>query len=582
VTGQFIDFFMWGFQQHFRFNVESAVTRALEEVGLQAKPTVFLVGLVKPGGAGHAICIEPEDGPLSPADFAALGQRALERFAADPETRILDSDSRLREQRQTWLHEKAYRDEIAAILEPVVGLRFVVAPPTLVNEHFVYTAIGLPGAVYDENPGLHATSGPDGRQYVTGSLIRGVLDELLGATYRALLAPDPGSDFGLGVAPAQIARAAGASLTDSAVVLSGNQFAHSLFDAINAVATTGYEKRVGVGRLIVAEPDSEHVRRDLILTEAVPVREIRTLRKLLETSRIHGAALLTDGSDAYGLGELQETYDPGTESAFEIVVTGHGNWDLRHSGTVLMSVENGVPHLPRQRVSRDRFNDIARRVFAPTGGCNLEALWALTEAAADAEHGTMIVVSSHASDEGARLRGQALNVDPSRVEADLVRQLTSIDGAVLVDTSAAVVAIGVILDGIATAAGDRSRGARYNSAVRYMASASAATVIILVSEDGMVNLLPDLRPQIRIADRDAMVVDLRTAAAIEPVNGERFYEAFNRVKVAAFYLTPEQCAEANALRDDHWERRRAAGAQIWLTEAPIVPDPAMSSEYLID
>jgi len=43
--------------------------------------------------------------------------------------------------------------------------------------------------------------------------------------------------------------------------------------------------------------------------------------------------------------------------------------------------------------------------------------------------------------------------------------------------------------------GDRSRGARYNSAVKYLASAEdTPTVILLVTADGMINLLPTSGP----------------------------------------------------------------------------------------
>jgi hypothetical protein len=168
----------------------------------------------------------------------------------------------------------------------------------------------------------------------------------------------------------------------------------------------------------------------------------------------------------------------------------------------------------------------------------------LVHATADAEHGTMLVISERAAAEAARLESQALTVEPTRLDDSLVRQVTGIDGAVLVDPSGCCHAIRVILDGTATGAGDRSRGARYNSAVKYLASAGdTPTVILLVSEDGMINLLPDLRPRMRRADLDAMLAELREAAAVEPVHPERFYKAYRRVEAARFYLSPDQIEE---------------------------------------
>ena len=70
MRGDFIDLFMWGFQRHFRIGVEIRVASSLSIVGASVEPVVFLVGLLAPGREGHPVCIEPEDGPLSPGDCA--------------------------------------------------------------------------------------------------------------------------------------------------------------------------------------------------------------------------------------------------------------------------------------------------------------------------------------------------------------------------------------------------------------------------------------------------------------------------------------------------------------------------------
>ena len=62
-------------------------------LGVTVEPTVFLIGLLKEGGSGHPLCVEPEDGPIVPADFDGLHDRATELFDQDP-------DSKLRDQRR--------------------------------------------------------------------------------------------------------------------------------------------------------------------------------------------------------------------------------------------------------------------------------------------------------------------------------------------------------------------------------------------------------------------------------------------------------------------------------------------------
>ena len=135
---------------------------------------------------------------------------------------------------------------------------------------------------------------------------------------------------------------------------------------------------------------------------------------------------------AYGLGRQRADYPDASESVFQLLVIGDGIWELHHAGVPLATVQFGAPRLPEQRLRRERLDDIAGRVFRE---CDSDALWALATAAADAEHGTMLVISERAADEAARLGSQALTVEPTRLDDSLVRQVTGIDGAVLVDPS---------------------------------------------------------------------------------------------------------------------------------------------------
>ena len=259
---------------------------------------------------------------------------------------------------------------------------------------------------------------------------------------------------------------------------------------------------------------------------------------------------------------------------------GDGTWELRHHGLALVTVEYGSPKLPRERLQKSRFCDVVLRVLGSAS--DVEALWTLVETASDAEHGTMIVISAEAEIEADRLSGQGLPVVAASLQPDVVQNVVRIDGAILVDLGGFCHGLGMILDGTAQGDGDRSRGARYNSAVKYLTGTSAPAVIGIVSEDGMINLRPDLRAQMRRSDIAQAMDDLRTAAAIEPVHPERFYKAFDHVKALRFYLSPDQCEEANRLRSEHWDRRRAAGAEIWIHEEPLTPDPGMDDSYLLD
>jgi hypothetical protein len=63
-----IKLFMWGYQPHFRINLQTRTEQVFKELGIQLKPDVLLVGARKPEQKNdNPVCVEPEDGkwPLS-------------------------------------------------------------------------------------------------------------------------------------------------------------------------------------------------------------------------------------------------------------------------------------------------------------------------------------------------------------------------------------------------------------------------------------------------------------------------------------------------------------------------------------
>jgi DisA checkpoint controller-like protein len=80
-------------------------------------------------------------------------------------------------------------------------------------------------------------------------------------------------------------------------------------------------------------------------------------------------------------------------------------------------------------------------------------------------------------------------VRPVELTPSLMERLTAIDGTVIIDTHGVCYAIGAILDGTVTVRGDRTRGGRYNSALMYVDSSPFPSLIVVISQDGMVDLV---------------------------------------------------------------------------------------------
>jgi hypothetical protein len=578
-----IEQFMWGFQPHFRMRVERDVQRVLEYIGVRARAEVVLVGFLVPGGDRHQICIEPEDGPFTPAHFEEVAARAEALFRADPESEVWHSDRRHHELRQRSLRDLARARAIQEALEREAAERrvtFFVGSSTVVEQHEVHIAIGLPANAVESAPAL--TTEVRDRFPVVRSLLHAVLGETLRLGARSLRDPDAGSAlYVLGVETADIVRAAASRMVTSVVALASDPTGGDLYSALNEVSTLRYEQRVGVGSVILARPGHANVVETIRLRGSVPLTEHRTVRKLLEISGREGLSLLTDGSDVYALGAGRGDYNPDDETLFSITVVGQGAWELRHADHALLGVEFGSPRLPRARIDRHRFSDTVERVFAGIPNREPALLWELALAAASAEHGTMLVVSTDAEPEAARLSAQALPVEAARLDPTTLAQVSSIDGAILLSPDGKCHAMGVILDGVATDRGDRSRGARLNSAIRYLASTPIPTVIVLVSEDGMINVLPDLRPRIARANVEMAIEAIRAIAGKKEFDPERFYKAFDRVEELEFYLDADQCEEANALRE-RMEERRWEAHQMRIGHRALRPDPEMHDSYFLD
>ena len=111
-------------------------------------------------------------------------------------------------------------------------------------------------------------------------------------------------------------------------------------------------------------------------------------------------------------------------------------------------------------------------------------------------HGTIIVIGSpeDVNAETTRLFNmkrcigiRKINLETNR---EIVPSLTSIDGALFIDTDCNCTCIGAILDGDVASKGSMARGARFNSTLTYVrrqAQLSRIFIGIVMSEDGTVD-----------------------------------------------------------------------------------------------
>ena len=594
MTSRGIREFMWGFQPHFRIDAELFVDTALQRIGLPVAPEVLLIGFREAGEGPNPICVEPGSGKYPSALLVDAMETAEEAFEARTDKNMITTDARLHARRITASRENARRAAIESALgrAPLgVDRRFFVGRPARVGDYRVYPVVAVLKSRWDAAPALSAEIPPAvvvaGSRGYPQSLQHAVISAALSEMTLALsLSAEPEGlrTWASDLVPETV-RTAANLLVRGIVTHYGNDYGGDLFNAMNAVSAQPYEGRTGVGTLLLGRHSDEPVgvEVDLEFKSGIRLSETRALRKALELTGTN-LALLTDGEVATGLGRIRDAHEP--EGMFEVTVTGRGQWALGTPNLALLAVDNGAATLPRDRIDKATFVDTVDRVFK--GQADGDALWALTEAAAEQQHGTMLVVRADAEAEAQRLAPQALAVTPRQLEPASLASLSAIDGAILVGPDAQCHAVGVILDGRAIAGvGDPSRGARYNSALRYHQGAAAGTtLIVVVSEDGMINLLPNLRRRVSRGAVDKAVKEL-VAASKDPVDFERASNESAHVRSLAFYLSAQQTLEANAAFEAiEQARERSIGpgetgfTRIGYDE--LKPNPQMNDDYFLE
>ena len=234
--------------------------------------------------------------------------------------------------------------------------------------------------------------------------------------------------------------------------------------------------------------------------------------------------------------------------------------------------------LPKQILDIDFFKDVAERTV---GTVEVDRIWDIFQCALDNDHGTTIVISADPLTEIKRLAHEALPIKPEYLEHEDVARLGRVDGAIVLGPDGRCHAFGVILDGLTTSSGDRSRGARFNSSVRYQQTSKIGTMVIVISDDGTVDLIPKLMPRIWRQEVEDAVQAFCEYSGIEANDGEEWARRNKRVEELSFYLNEEQCDKVNEAFEKEMDSRFESGG-IKIIRNPLRPNPDMNDSYFWD
>ena len=589
-----IQYFMWEYQHIFRILLESKAKELFQNLDESLQPEVFLVGMLadKSSASRHQSCVEPEDDFwIHSNDFRTVGEVSQGLIGQYPESNLIHSHPIAQENEDRSLQVRSIRDAIRQNIEThqarPENRRFYVSLPAEVQGYWVCTVLSLQDDIIALYPALlrDTVQLHEDRSYpLPVSFLDAVTEQFLRYACEELSKPEPCNPTHID--NENLLRDAGAALARNIVPRMSDKLigqGYYLFRDCSTISSLRYERSAGSGRILLATNDHPAIEPTVTFASPVELRDHRAARKLLQLS-FDSISLHSDSNQIWGLAEVGE-YDNSKEDLFEVQILGHHHWELRHNDSTLMTVRYGVPSLPKLGLDEQAFRSNVTRIFKNISDFSTNRLLSLVKEAEQASHGTMLLISTVAEEEAKRLASQGTPITPCLMTSKLLKHLTPIDGAILLDSKGMCYAIGTILDGQATTNGDPSRGARFNSAVRYVESAlyKARCLAVIVSEDGGIDFVPDLPPPIKRSTIDEAIAELKRQESTDQFGIRRYRKTLNWLEEHRFYLTPADCNFLNKLVPKLEDRfKQESESQISIVQEPFEPNPAMDEELFYE
>ena len=198
--------------------------------------------------------------------------------------------------------------------------------------------------------------------------------------------------------------------------------------------------------------------------------------------------LVSKNAHAIGIGDYKNF--SGNFECF--IFNGHQRWSYYKNGKELLSYKEGKYTF----IFDNDKNFISSFPKNFINASNYEYLNSILHEIIQHKRGSLLIISKEAHAEVERLctlgRGYAIQPLDLKLPGsrDLLSSITSIDGAIFLDTNFLCYGVGMILDGIAVKPGLSARGARYNSAQCYIDNKDYEKVVaVVVSDDETIDII---------------------------------------------------------------------------------------------
>jgi DNA integrity scanning protein DisA with diadenylate cyclase activity len=582
----FLKYFMWQWQVHFKISCQVNAESLFNKLDTKLQPNVFLVGFLNKNLADKLpICVDPENLDFLIDNFHNIQEVADELYMTDSDRNMFYSGEGMQEEMDNRLKRKSFRLALEKILNELPQNSdkiYFASSSALIDNYRVFVILELNKNVYYSHKHLSRID-PEERVTIHHSLLETVKNSYLKDSFRNMNLPEPNGLSSDARSSDELLREGVKEFMHSIAWVGKNiEGVHILNETCNKMSIYKYEGLENNGHLIIVEKNHPDIEMVLEIETPFNISDFRKTRKILQLSNEH-IGVICNSKEVMGLGKIKPTYDISEETIINIYFRGIHCWEVMHHDKTLLKMRYGLPQLPSEIIAKEPFFSDAKRLFSGVNDEQLENLYSLAVAITKQKKGAMLVIVKDAENEAIRLQKQCINIKPIKVKSDLILSLTSIDGAVLIDLNGIAYAKGVILDGIVGNNGDAARGSRFNSAITYEEhrGLDCPTMIVVVSEDETVNIIPNFVPQINHREIKETIAVLENLNVLSNFSRQAFYNAMSWLQSRQFYLNEDECKRVNKLKNDLEELdSKAGGTAMWIKHPDLFPNPMMNSSYL--
>ena len=324
-----------------------------------------------------------------------------------------------------------------------------------------------------------------------------------------------------------------------------------VFDKLSSLQ---YEKNINTGSILICNENHKNIEIILKFKERIWLKSTgyRKIRKLLEITN-NDLFLYGCGWFVSGIAKIKNTDNLKNDDLIFIKFLGLNAWQLIHGETVMLTIKDKKPVFDKPETLITLFYDLLSKKFSSITDEDKNTLWDIINQCKNQKKGTLIIISGIADKESLRLKNDSIYLMPKFIHKNIYKQLSSIDGAILLDIHGICHSIGVILDGVSTISSDSGRGSRYNSAIRYV-DLKSDSIAVIISEDGMVDLYPTLPKKINKSEIYDLIEALQQNLLVVTKDINSTMGPIWHLDRHRFYLSAEQCNTINNCINDYAEK----------------------------